>query len=154
MATKAPHTQVACAERADEMVRLAIQGMSAPRIARELDVDVSVVRVELFRNARRIRESTADRAAVRFLRHDEILSRLIERWTAALAKGFDRDLAAALIKAMERQARLLGLDVAKTARDLPVDDWIGEQTDAQLVATMRTKYGVNVPHDILSPSRN
>ena len=154
MATKAPHTQAATAANAEEIVRLAIRGMSAPQIARALDTPVTTVRATLFENARAVRASTADRAAVRFLRHDELLSRLIERWAKQLAQGFDREVAAALLKAMERQAKLLGLDVARDGRNLATDEWLAEQSDEQLVELMRTKYGVQIPTEILAPSRN
>jgi DNA-binding CsgD family transcriptional regulator len=153
MATNAPHTRVATASTADEITRRAVAGETSARIARDLGVPIATVRHTLYTNARRIRDQTADRVARRFLRHDEILARLIETWCRDLNRGYDRDIAGSLLKAMERQAKLLGLDIARS-QTLGTDSWIAECSDAELVEQLRTQYGIVVPPEQVSPARH
>ncbi len=156
--TNSPATRLAtAAERADIVAR-AVQGDGTARIARDLNIPLATVRVVCKGEAAAIRQQTTDRAAVRFLRHDEILTRLIERLYRDLCGagdgcGWDKDKAAALVKLCERQARLLGLDVAG-AKSLGSDEWLAERTDAELVHVLETRYKLTVPRDILEPSRN
>lgn len=151
--TNSPATRLATAAESAEIVALAVRGEGVGRIAKTLGVPVHTVRNVCKREAVTIRQQTTDRAAVRYLRHDEILTRLIDRYYRDLCLVWDKDKAAALIKLMERQSKLLGLDVAKTAA-LGSDEWLAERTDAELVQVLEQRYKLTVPRDILEPSRN
>jgi len=138
------------AELVDTIVQRAIAGDSPRIIARDLCVPVDRVRTEINKHARRIRDQSSDRVARRFLRQDELLTRLIDKWASMLEQGFDRDVAGALLKAMERQARLLGLET----KSLDTDKWLAEASDAALIAELESTYGIKVSPDLLNPSRN
>lgn len=152
--SRAPHTMTATAAQEEKCILAATRGMTARRIARDvLDgaLDTTQVRKILYAAADRIRRESAGIVAARWMRQDEILSRLIESWYARLLRdGFDRDVATALLKALERQSRLHGADAKP---NLGPDEWLAEKTDAEYVEMIR-RMGLRVPDDILEPSRN
>jgi len=148
--TNAPHTRLNAATRAEEIISLALRGESAARIARALNVPLRAVTHVLKDSAERIRRDNQKRVAVRWAWHDTLLTRLIRKWTRELlTSGFDRDLSTAVIRAMERQSRLLGLDAAPA---LDTDKWLNEASDEQLRTELRDKYGIEVPDALMRPT--
>lgn len=131
--------RVQTAAQTEDIVARAVKGQRAARIARELSLPAALVRQTIRNHALRIRSQYSDVMAQRFLRHDELLTRLIEQWSRALAAAFDRDIATALIRAMERQSRLLGLE-----RALEADKWLNEASDEQLLRELEDTYGIKV----------
>lgn len=152
--TNSPTTRLATAAEAERIVAMAIGGDTPARIAKSLGIPARTVRLVCTQQAATIRAQTADRVAVRFLRHDEMLTRLAEKWYRDLmTSGFDKDKASALIKALERQSRLLGLDVSAT-KGPPTDEWLSDRSDSELADLLETRYGLKVDRSILEPSRN
>lgn len=152
--TNSPTTRLATAAEAEQIVALALRGETPARIAKALDIPVRTVRHVCSSQAATIRAQVTDRCAVRFLRQEEMLTSLAERWYKDLMRdGFDKDKAAALIKCLERQSRLLGLDVSG-GKALGSDEWLNDRSDAELVDLLEKRYGLRVDRSILEPSRN
>jgi len=155
--TNSPATRLATAKERADIISLACRGESSARIARALNIGIDTVRNTCNHAAREIRENTADLMAIRFREHDELMQRLIARLRKDLLSkdgGFCKDRLTCLIKLLERQARLLGLDVSGP-KALGVDEWLADRTDGELVEVLRTRYGItDLPADLLPPSRN
>lgn len=148
--TNAAHTRVQAAEADAQIVALALRGESPARIARALGLGIASVRAALYAHARHIRDNSRDLVARRWQRHDEVLTRLIDAWERALRTAFDRDIAAALIRAMERQSKLHGMDAT---RALDTDKWLNEASDEALREELRSVYGIEVPETVWNGSR-
>lgn len=148
---------IVAARLEQKVINLRSQGMLPPKIVAKLaaeghDLSKADVYQILQARAREVRQQSAALASTRYLRHDEILTRLIDRLYTKLLEGFDRDVARALTALLERQARQLGLDACKAGNDN--ESWLDEKADADLVSLLRQRYGLTVPDDILDPSRN
>jgi hypothetical protein len=150
-----PSTMTAAAHLDERCITAAIRGMTPARIARDVTdgaYTAAQVRKVLHAAAERIRSESAALVAARWMRHDEILTRLIDTWYQRLLKdGFDKDVSTALIKALERQSRLHGIDPSNHA--LGSDEWLPDRSDQEHVELLR-RHGFNLPDDILAPSRN
>lgn len=148
---RSPDSQAALEAK---VVRLRAQGLLPRRIAAQLAAEgssltIKEVRKILSAQAMTVRATCQALVSNRFLRHDEILTGLIDRVYAELRRdGFDRDKAGALVKLLERQARLLGLDQSSTST-VANDDWLEDKSDAELVELLRTRYNLTVTDDVL-----
>lgn len=155
--TNNPATRLATATERADIIALACRGESCARIARTLNVPLNTVRDTCKFAAMDIRANTQELVAVRHREHDQLMQRLIERLRSDLLSrdgGFCKDRLTCLIKLLERQSRLLGLDASRTAA-LGADEWLADKSDGELVDLLRSRYGItDIPHDILAPSRN
>lgn len=155
--------QIATTER--RIVELRAQGLNPRRIVAELaaagnPADLREVHRVLTANANAVRDRYRSLAATRFVKADTILARLIEQLYRDLVakdpdgtRRFCKDRAKALVAFMDRQAKMLGLDAARGSSG---DDsgWLEDKTDAEMVELLRVRYKLDVPADILEPTRD
>lgn len=111
-------------EEAEKVFELLKQGFSYRQVARELGVSLHVVqdRIAAYRS-----EVATQAEELREIQHARIQAGIQANWKAYLAG--DKDAAATIIRLMEREARLMGLDSA-TAFKIEAKT-VDHQTQAQ-----------------------
>lgn len=127
--------------RALDMV---IRGWTVTEVVKEFEGRLPIHRLRnlLRHHAEAIRARCAETVASRMVTHDTLLADLIERLYQDLLLGFCKDRAGMLVKYLERQARLLGLDAG--GKPLGSSEFLSEASDQEILAHLRERYGVDL----------
>lgn len=133
------------------IVELRSRGCTPHQIGREVGLTRQQVTARIRVLALEIRSATRDLVATRFLEHDQILMTLRAKCQKAIneMKEWDSTRVIAMLKVLERQAKLLGLDVdPRSAADN--DSWLDNKAPAELVEMAR-RFNLTLPPDLQVP---
>jgi len=133
----------------EEMLRLYGLGYGSTTIAERMGVTHETVQIAIRKAAADARQRNQEHVDAAFVQQDRALQHLHERCMEAVERAaadgrFDEKAVKCLILALDRRAKLLGLDRVKVAGGAGMYDWLKTAKPDELEA-MAKRYGVSIP---------
>lgn len=132
-----------------EILDMYARGHAMYTIAYELDLDPETVTAAIRKATEQIKEKNREHIEQRFLQQDLVLQRIIQRVLEALEEKINDRLLIGLVRLLDRQARLLGLDrTPSSGSQGAMYQWLNNASTDELIKVAES-FGVKIPRKIV-----